>query len=94
MPRKARFFHSIKASIQDIIDEQFVVPSDVLEFLTENKVAWENFQKFSTQYQRIRIAYVEGSRHRPEEFKKRLNNLIKMSEKNKQIGFGGIKNHY
>ncbi len=85
---------SVKAAIQDIIYEEFEVPSDILDTLKANKVAWENFQKFSLQYQRIRVAYVEGARDRPDEFKKRLNNLIKLTEKNKQFGFGGIQKHY
>jgi hypothetical protein len=85
---------SVRAVIQDIIDEDFVVPSDILDAIKANKVAWENFQKFSLQYQRIRVAYVEGARDRPDEFKKRLNNLIKLTEKNKQFGFGRIQKHY
>jgi uncharacterized protein YdeI (YjbR/CyaY-like superfamily) len=92
--KEGKVIPSIKAATQDIIDEQFVMPADVLESLKANKVAWINFQKFSPEYQRISVAYVEGSRHRPEEFKKRLNNLIKMSEKNKQVGFGGIQKYY
>jgi uncharacterized protein YdeI (YjbR/CyaY-like superfamily) len=85
---------SVEATIQKILKEDFVVPSDILDSLKANKVAWENFQKFSLQYQRIRVAYVEGARDRPDEFKKRLNNLIKLTEKNKQFGFGGIQKHY
>ena len=85
---------SVKVAIQDIINEDFVVPSDILDALKTNKVAWENFQKFSLQYQRICLAYVEGARDRPDEFKKRLNNLLKLTEKNKQFGFGGIQKHY
>ena len=85
---------SVKTAIQDIINEEFVVLSDILDYLKANRVAWENFQKFSLQYQRIRVAYVEGARDRPVEFKKRLNNLIKLTEKNKQFGFGGIQKHY
>ena len=85
---------SVKVAIQDIINEDFVVPSDILDALKTNKVAWENFRKFSLQYQRIRLAYVEGARDRPDEFKKRLNNLLKLTEKNKQFGFGGIQKHY
>jgi len=85
---------SVKAVIQDIIDEDSVVPSDILDAIKANKVAWKNFQKFSLQYRRIRVAYVEGARDRPDEFKKRLNNLIKLTEKNKQFGFGGIQKHY
>jgi hypothetical protein len=85
---------SVKVAIQDILNEDFVMPSDILGALKTNKMVWENFQKFSLQYQRIRVAYVEGARNRPEEFNKRLNNLIKLTEKNKQIGFGGIEKHY
>jgi uncharacterized protein YdeI (YjbR/CyaY-like superfamily) len=85
---------SVKVAIQNILNEDFVMPSDILGALKTNKMVWENFQKFLLQYQRIRVAYVEGARNRPEEFNKRLNNLIKLTEKNKQIGFGGIEKHY
>jgi uncharacterized protein YdeI (YjbR/CyaY-like superfamily) len=85
---------SVKAAIKDILDEKFVIPDDILGALKENKLAWANFQKFSTKYQRIRIAYVDGARNRPDEFKKRLDNLVKMSGKNKQFGFGGIQKNY
>jgi hypothetical protein len=56
--------------------------------------AWNNFIKYSPEYQRIHIGYIDGARKKPEEFKKRLNNLIKMSEKNKQFGYGGIEKYY
>jgi len=92
--QEGKVIPSVKAAIQDILHEEFVVPNDILENLKANKLVWENFQKFSLQYQRIRVAYVEGARDRPTEFNKRLNNLIKMSEKNKQFGFGGIQKHY
>jgi len=85
---------SVKISIQDILNEDFVIPLDILSALKANKIVWENFQKFSLQYQRIRVAYIDGARNRPEEFEKRLNNFIKLTEKNKQIGFGGIKKRY
>ncbi|MHB1346966.1 MAG: YdeI/OmpD-associated family protein [Candidatus Humimicrobiaceae bacterium] len=73
---------------------EFSIPEDLLEKLKSNEKAWKNFIKFSSAYQRIRIGYVEGARKRPEEFEKRLNNLIKMNEKNKQFGFGGIEKYY
>ena len=59
-----------------------------------NKEAWKNYQKFSDSYKRIRIAFIDGARKRPEEFKKRLKYFIEMTEKNKMIGFGGIEKHY
>jgi hypothetical protein len=41
--------------------------------------------------ERIRIAYIEAARKRPEEFEKRLNHFINKTKENKVItGFGGI----
>ncbi len=84
----------MKAAIKNFLEEEYVAALDILEAIKANKMAWDNFQKFSPQYKRIRLAYIEGARNRPEEFKKRLNNFIKMTEKNKQFGFGGIEKHY
>lgn len=92
--KEGKVIPSVKATIKDILDEKFVIPDDILESLKEDNAAWVNFQKFSLEYQRIRVAYVDGARNRPDEFRKRLHNLIEMSEKNKQIGFGGIQKHY
>jgi hypothetical protein len=52
-------------------------------------------QVFSDTYKRIRIAYIEAARKRPEEFEKRLNNFIGKTKENKRItGFGGIEKYY
>ncbi len=85
---------SVEATVREIIDEPFVIPDDILKEIQANKVAWGNFQKFSDDYKRIRIAFVEGARKRPDEFKKRLCYFIKMTEKNKEFGFGGIQKYY
>ncbi|MBI5471227.1 MAG: YdeI/OmpD-associated family protein [Ignavibacteriae bacterium] len=69
-------------------------PSDIVDEMKKNPVAWRNFRAFSAAYKRIRIGFVDGARKRPAEFKKRLRYLVKMSEKNKQFGFGGIAKHY
>jgi len=46
-------------------------------------------------YKRIRIAYIEAARSRPEEFGKRLNHFICKTKENKTIrGFGGIEKYY
>jgi len=73
--------------------EKLQIPSDILKEIKNNKQAWKNFQKFSETYKRIRIAFIDGARSRPEELKKRLRYFIKMSEKNKLFGFG-IKDYY
>ena len=82
----------MEAAVKDFLEEEYVAAKDVLEAIKANKAAWDNFQTFSPEYKRIRLAYIEGARKRPDEFKKRLNNFVKMTEKNKQFGFGGIKN--
>ena len=57
------------------------------------KSAWCNFSVHC--HKRIRIAYIEAARKRPEEFEKRLNNFINKTKENKKItGFGGIEKYY
>ena len=65
---------------------------DIIARLKEDKTVWNNYQLFSDTYKRIRIAYIEAARKRPEEFEKRLNNFINKTGENKRItGFGGIE---
>jgi len=78
----------------DLMREQFEIPPDILEAIQANKEAWKNFQRLSQSYIRIRIAFIDGARNRPQEFKKRLNYFIEMTEKDKQFGFGGIEKYY
>jgi len=82
------------ATLGDILEREFVFPPDILDTIKGDEQAWENYQNFSDSYKRIRIAYIEGARKRPEEFLKRLNYFIKMSRENKLIGFGGIEKYY
>ena len=83
----------VLASLGDILKEPFEFPADIEAALRANQIAWDNFQRYSGPYQRIRIAYVGGARRRPGEFEKRLNHLIKMTEQDKQFGFG-IETYY
>ncbi|MEW6401636.1 MAG: YdeI/OmpD-associated family protein [Chloroflexota bacterium] len=91
---KKRVIKEVAQSVKDVLAEEFKIPSDILKANKANQQAWKNFQKFSDSYQRIRIAYIDGARKRPEEFKKRLRHFIEMTEQNKMIGFGGIEKHY
>jgi len=85
---------SMQESVQRALNKEFSFPADILQAVKENSKAWKNYQNFSPAYQRIRIAYIEGARNRPDEFKKRLDNFIKKAEQNKLIGFGGIEKYY
>jgi len=91
---KKKVVKEVKATLGDILNEKFVIPSDILKALKANKQAWKHFQKFSAPYKRIRIAFIDGARKRPAEFQKRLRHFIEMTEKNKMFGFGGIEKHF
>jgi len=80
---------------QEIIAQEFIFPEDILDEIRRDKVAWNNYIKFSEPYKRIRVAYIESARKRPEEFAKRLTNFIQKTKENKLIrGFGGIEKYY
>ena len=91
---KKKVVKEVAETLGDILNEEFIIPPDILKAIKANKEAWKNFQKFSDSYIRIRIAFIAGARHRPEEFQKRLRYFIERTEKNKLFGFGGIEKHF
>ena len=85
----------VRESILPVIQKPFVFPSDIIDILKQDDVVWENYQQFSEPYKRIRIAYIEAARKRPEEFQKRLNSFLEKTRRNKLIrGYGGIDKYY
>ena len=91
--KQGRVNPSLLQSVEPILKEEFVYPKDIVEALKTEPETWENFTKFSEPYKRIRVAYVNTARKRPDEFKKRLSNLVKKTMENKQFGYG-IKKLY
>ena len=78
-----------------MIKEEFIFPEDILAELQEDPVIWENYQSFSESYRRIRIAYIDAARKRPEEFRKRLDTFKTKTRQNKMIvGYGGVDKYY
>ena len=92
--RQRKVVKAVANSLKDVLDEKFEIPPDILKKIQASPLAWKNFQKFSKPYQRIRIAYIDGARKRPAEFRKRLRHFIEMTEQKKQFGYGGIEKHY
>ncbi|MGE5375032.1 MAG: YdeI/OmpD-associated family protein [Bacteroidota bacterium] len=92
--RKKKVIKEVRETLEDLSEEEFTIPEDILAAIRSNKQAWDNFQKFSDAYKRIRIGFIEGARKRPDEFRKRLAYFIRMTEQNKHFGFGGIEKHY
>jgi len=91
---RGKVIDEVVESLGNLLEQEFVFPADILDAIKADKQAWKNYQNFSEPYKRIRVAFIEGARKRPEEFRKRLNYFIKMTRDNKLIGFGGIEKHY
>lgn len=86
---------SVRSAVIDIINEPFIYPGDIIEALQADETVWKNYQAFSEPYKRIRTAYIDAARKRPEEFRRRLRNFIDKTRHNKLIvGYGGIDKYY
>jgi uncharacterized protein YdeI (YjbR/CyaY-like superfamily) len=92
--RQKKVIASVYKTLGDLENEKFVFPIDIIEEIRKNKESSKNFQKFSETYKRIRIAFIDGGRRRPEVFKQRLDYFTKMTEKNKQYGIAGIEKYF
>jgi uncharacterized protein YdeI (YjbR/CyaY-like superfamily) len=66
--------------------KNFTLPKDILKTLKSDSVVWKNFNKFPESYKRIRLGWIDASRHRPDFFNQRLQYFIKMTRKNKRFG--------
>ena len=85
----------VRESILPLIRAPFVFPPDIIDALRQDETVWENYSRFSEPYRRIRIAYIEAARNRPEEFRKRLDSFVGKTRRNKLItGYGGIEKYY
>ena len=85
----------IRESVLPAIRAPFDFPEDIIGELQKDASVWDNYQRFSEPYKRIRIAYIEAARKRPEEFQKRLDSFIEKTRQGKMImGYGGIEKYY
>lgn len=64
----------------------WTLPPDILAALKRDPSAWKHFRKFPETYKRIRIAFIDGARKRPEEFKRRLGSFLRRTAKNQKFG--------
>ena len=85
----------VRESVLPIITAPFVFPEDILDALQADEAVWANYQRFSEPYKRIRVAYIDAARKRPEEFAKRLASFIAKTRQGKLItGYGGVDKYY
>ena len=74
------------AAIGSLTAPRLVIAADIRAAFEKDPMALKRFQRFPIAYRRIRIAFVEGARGRPAEFRKRLGNLVRKSAKNERFG--------
>jgi len=92
---KKKIHSSLVKEVEGIVSEEFKFPPDIINAINKDKRVLENYNSFSEAYKRIRIAYIDGARNRPEEFNRRLTNFIKKTGEKKLIkGHGGIDKYY
>ena len=85
----------VREGVLPVIRAPFEFPPDILGVLRQDERVWKNYTGFSEPYRRIRIAYIEAARKRPEEYRKRLNHFVEKTRQNKLIaGYGGIGKYY
>ena len=86
---------AVRAEVLPVIRKPFVFPEDILAALRQDETVWANYQQFSEPYKRIRVAYIDAARRRPEEFHKRLDSFLDKTRRGKLIrGYGGIEKYY
>jgi len=85
----------VREKVLPIINTPYLFPEDIIRAIQENSDAWKAYQRLSEPYKRIRVAYIDAARQRPEEFSKRLENFIEKTAEGKLIqGYGGIDKYY
>jgi uncharacterized protein YdeI (YjbR/CyaY-like superfamily) len=72
--------------IRSHLDQKFVAGKDIMAALQNDAITWKNFQTFPESYQRIRIGWIDASRHRSAIFQQRLRYFLKMTAQNRKFG--------
>ena len=86
---------SVRERVLPIISEPYVFPEDIISAIKSDTGAYKHYQTLTEPYKRIRVAYIDAARHRPDEFKKRLAAFISKTRAGKLItGYGGIDKYY
>lgn len=76
MERLGRMTDAGRAVLPDMSEKGFVIDSAILEALQSDMEIWNNFQKFPSLYQRVRIDTIQIKKKQPELFQSRLQKLL------------------
>ena len=92
---KGMIHPDIRPSVLPLIEAEYVFPKDIMKKIQKDPEVLKNYLSFPEPYRRIRVAYIDAARKRPAEFRKRLDNFIEMTRKNRMIGgYGGVDKYY
>lgn len=85
----------VRESVRPLIETPYEFPPNIIGAIRQDERAWAHYETFSDSYKRIRVAYIDDARNRPEEFEKRLKNFLMKTRQGKMImGYGGIDKYY
>ncbi len=85
----------LRASVEEVISIPFVFPEDIISAIRRDEMAWKYCEALPEPYKRIRVAYIDAARKRPDEFRKRLASFIRKTRENRRIvGYGGVEKYY
>lgn len=76
MERLGRMTDAGRAVLPDMSEKGFVIDKVVLDALQGDAEIWENFQKFPSLYQRVRIDTIQIKKKQLELFQSRLQKLL------------------
>lgn len=76
MERLERMTDAGRAVLPDMSEKGFVIDSAILEALQADMEIGDNFQKFPSLYQRVRIDTIQIKKKQPELFPSRLQELL------------------
>lgn len=95
LDRHDMIYPKIRPSVLELITTPYQFPTDIIGALQTDSEVWDFFNRQTESYRRIRIAYINDARRRPEEFHRRLGNFIAKTKAGKLIkGYGGIDKYY
>ena len=92
--RHGRVHSTVRGEAEAVVRQPFVFPQDILRTIRRDRASWAWFKRQTGPYRRIRVAWVDGARSHPVEFRKRLDSLVKANAARKVLGHGGIEKYF
>ena len=86
MEKLGRMTDAGRAALPDMSAAGFKIDAEILEALKADEEVWENFSKFPSLHQRVRIDTIQIKKKQPELFQSRLQKLIANTKKGIMYG--------